>query len=226
MRSDLHPRARVEEFLGLGWWTDQTIDDLFRETAAARGDALAIVDPANRRDLVGSDPRRLTWRELDSEVTRLAARLLDLGVRRGDLIGAQLPNTVELAELYLAAWTLGAGVSPMAMQYREHEILTMGGAADFDLVVTCQRFGDRSPAASIASVLDQLPSVRHLVTLGAEEEAGLSGLPADAVTHLVPSPASEADCGSWQSTGRRTPTSPTTWSRSAGPRARRACPRA
>ena len=35
---------------------------------AARGDALAVVDPANREALLGSPPRRLTWRELDDEV--------------------------------------------------------------------------------------------------------------------------------------------------------------
>ena len=193
MRDNLHPRSRVDQFLELGWWTDQTIDDLFRETAAARDDALAIVDPANRRELVGSDPRRLTWREVDSEVTALAARLRELGVRRGDLIGAQLPNTIELAELYLAAWTLGAGVSPMAMQYREHEILAMAGTADLDLLVTTQTFGGRSPAAAMADVLDQLPTVRRLVTFGAAEEAGLSGRPADEVPHLVPAPATDDD---------------------------------
>lgn len=192
MRSQLHPRNRVEQFLGLGWWTDQTIDDLFRETAAARGDALAIVDAANRRELVGSDPRRLSWRELDSEVTHLAARLLELGVGRGDLIGVQLPNAIELAEVYLAAWTIGAGVSPMAMQYREHEIVTMGETAEFDVVITCQRFGDRSPAAAVDGARDRL-TARALVTLGAQDEAGLSGLAGEAVTHVVPGPATAAD---------------------------------
>jgi acyl-CoA synthetase len=193
MREALHPQDKVQDFLARGWWTDQTVDDLFRETAADRGDALAIVDPANRRELLGSDPRRLTWAEVEAEVTHLAARLLELGVGRGDLVGAQLPNTIELAELYLAAWTLGAGVSPMAMQYREHEVVTMGETAEFDVVVTCQRFGDRSPAASVVDVLDQLPSVRAVVTLGAAEEDGLSGLDADRVTHVVPTAATEAE---------------------------------
>jgi acyl-CoA synthetase len=193
MREALHPAARVEDFLERGWWTNQTIDEIFRETAAARGDALAIVDPANRRDLVGSDPRRLSWAEVDSEVTHLAARLLELGVRRGDLIGAQLPNTIELAELYLAAWTLGAAVSPLAMQYREHEIVTMGTTAEFDLLVTCQRFGGRSPAAAVADSLGDLPSVRLLLTMGAAEEEGTAGVTDWSITHLVPGAASAED---------------------------------
>ncbi|MXG92048.1 class I adenylate-forming enzyme family protein [Nocardioides flavescens] len=192
-RHDLHPRERVEDFLERGWWTDETIDAVFRETARERGDALAIVDPANRVDLLGSEPRRLTWTEVDSEVTHLAARLLELGVGPGDLVGVQLPNTIELAELYLAAWTIGAGVSPMAMQYREHELETMAGTADFDVFVTCQRFGDRSPAAAAVEMLDRLPSVRRVLTLGAAEEAGGSGLGADLVQHLVPGPATADD---------------------------------
>ena len=226
MRDNLHPRDRVEHFIGLGWWTEETIDGVFRETARERGDALAIVDPANRRDLVGSDPRRLSWREVEAEVTHLAAQLLAAGVRRGDLVGAQLPNTIELAELYLAAWTLGAGVSPMAMQYREHEIETMGSTAEFDVVVTCQHFGDRSPAASVVAVLDRLPSVRTVLTLGAAEEAELSGLPSEQVRHLVPAPASEDDERVVAEHRAAHPTDPNDWSRCAGPRAPRACPRA
>jgi acyl-CoA synthetase len=191
-RLDLHPRSRVEDYLARGWWSGETIDQIFREQAVRRGDALAIVDPANRRALLGSDPRRLTWTEVDTEVTALAARLLEAGVRRGDLIGAQLPNAVELAELYLAAWTIGAAVSPLAMQYREHELVTMANTAEFDVMVTCCRFGDRSPAATIEALLGELPSVRRLITFGdAEEAAGIAlGVP---VLQLVPEPARPGD---------------------------------
>src|SRR6478736_9961617 len=97
----LHPPERVADYRSKGWWGEQTLDGLFADQVNARGDALAVVDPANRAALLGSSPRRLTWRELDDEVTALAARLLSLGLVRGDVVAVQLANSVELVEVYL-----------------------------------------------------------------------------------------------------------------------------
>lgn len=184
----LHPQSRVEDYLERGWWTRDTLDQLFLDQVAARGDATAIVDPANRRDLVGSDPRRVTWNELEAEVTHLAARLVDRGIARGDVIGVQLPNSIELAEIYLAAWSLGAVVSPLAMQYREHELVTMANRAEFVALVTVSQFGSRTPAADAVAVRDRIPTLRSVLTFGADSEA--SDAP-DA--HIVPAAASEDD---------------------------------
>lgn len=190
-RLNLHPQSRVDHFLEGGQWTPETIDGMFRATAARRGDALALVDPANRAALAGDAGRRLTWREVDSEVTALAARLARAGVRRGDTIGIQLANGVELTEMLIAAWTLGATVSPLAMQYREHEITTMGNAAEFDWVVAARAFGDRHPADDFARLRDQLRTVRGVFSYG------LPGDPLDenstGVTHLFPAAATAAD---------------------------------
>jgi acyl-CoA synthetase (AMP-forming)/AMP-acid ligase II len=190
-RLNLHPQSRVDHLLAEGQWTSETIDGMFRATAARRGDALALVDPANRAALAGGAARRLTWREVDSEVTALAARLAEAGVQRGDTIGVQLANGVELTEMLIAAWTLGATVSPLAMQYREHEITTMGNAAEFDWVVAARAFGDRHPADEFARLRDQLPTVRGVFSYG---------LPGDAlsenstgVTHLFPAAATSTD---------------------------------
>lgn len=188
VKRGLHPNARVEDYLARGWWTNETLDQVFRDQVAVRGEAVAIIDPANRRDLVGSDPRRVTWNELESEVTHLAARLLDHGIGRGDVIGVQLPNSVELAEVYLAAWSIGAVVSPLAMQYREHELVTMANRAQFLTLITTARFGDRAPAAAAIAAIERIPSMRSVLTIGAAEEATH-----DSLAHIVPAPASELE---------------------------------
>lgn len=183
----LHPQSRVQDYLDRGWWTDETIDDVFRGQVAGRGGELAIVDPANRKALVGSDPRRLTWAELDSEVTHLAAQLLDLGVGRGDVVGIHLPNSLEIAEVYLAAWTIGAVVSPLAVQYREHEVVTMASKAGFDALITTHQFSGRPMAAQNLALREQIPSLRHVIAFGYPDER-----PDDAsaeIVDIVPSPA-------------------------------------
>ncbi|WP_211247567.1 class I adenylate-forming enzyme family protein [Cryptosporangium arvum] len=183
MSRGLHPAEKVADYQARGWWSDETVDQLFRDRVAERGDHLAIVDPANRAALLGGEPRRLTWSELDGEVTWLAARLLELGLRRGDVLGVQLPNTVELAEVYLAAWTIGVIVSPLPMQYREREIAEMAAQASFRAYVTVATFGGRSPAAEVASVRDRLPALEHVVTFGRPGEGAA----------WVPVPASAED---------------------------------
>lgn len=190
IRRGLHPAEKVADYQARGWWSEETVDQLFAHQVATRGPLLAVVDPANRQALLGSAPRRLTWSELDAEVTFLAARLLEHGLRRGDVLGVQLPNTVELVEVYLAAWTIGVVISPLPMQFREHEVVDLADEAEFAAFITCARFGDRMPAAEAAGALDRMPTVRRLVAFGPPGE--LEHLP-HGVEALSSAAASEAD---------------------------------
>lgn len=184
----LHPEAKVADYQARGWWTDETVERLFAEQVRTRGRHLAVVDPANREALLGSPPRRLTWAELDGEVTHLAAVLLQLGLRRGDVLGVQLPNTIELVEVYLAAWAIGVVVSPLPMQYREREIVGMATQAAFAAYVTAARFGGRSPVAEVLAVGDQLPTVRTVIAFGAPSEVEEL---VDGAYAVTPAPATE-----------------------------------
>ncbi|GAC56578.1 putative fatty-acid--CoA ligase [Gordonia hirsuta DSM 44140 = NBRC 16056] len=185
----LYGPDKIARFRKTGAWTDATIDQVFTDRVAERPDAVALVDPANNLELVGTAPRRLTWRELDDEVTALAARLLDAGIEPFDVIGVHMPNGIELVELYLAAWRIGAVVSPLAMQYREYEIVTMGVAADFAAMVTVPHFGDRETAAEALALAECLPNLKFVATLTAEPAAE----PVDGAVAIVSAPAGAAD---------------------------------
>ena len=104
------------------WWTDTTVDDLFRAATAADRGRPAVIDPANRAALGLGEPQRLGYAELDSRIDAIAAQLLGLGLRRGDIVLVQLPNIWEGVALYLVAARLGLVLSPVAMQYRRHEL--------------------------------------------------------------------------------------------------------
>ncbi|TDP91013.1 class I adenylate-forming enzyme family protein [Labedaea rhizosphaerae] len=150
----LHPPERVADYTARGWWTPDTMDDLFRARVAERADALAVVDPANKLDLVGTEPLRLTWTELAAEVDRLATGLVRRGLGAGDVLAVQLPNTVELVAVYFAAWRLGVVVCPLPVQFRAYEqrgLTASAGAVGF---VTTRRIGKRAHAVEAAEVLD------------------------------------------------------------------------
>lgn len=116
------PPERVADYRRRGWWRGVTVDAVFRDAVAARGDAEALVDAPNRPALVGTPPRRLTYGELDAEVDTLAHVLTSLGVARGDVVATQFPNLVEGVIAFLACARMGAILSPIAMAYREHEL--------------------------------------------------------------------------------------------------------
>ena len=56
MARGLHTPERVADYTAKGWWSDETVDQLFGEQVATRGGASALVDPANRRAPRGADP--------------------------------------------------------------------------------------------------------------------------------------------------------------------------
>ena len=118
----LTPADRVREFEERGWWRGESVDALTRRAVAQGGSSEALVDPFNRRSLDGRDPERLTWEALDERVDRLASVLLSEGLRKDDIVLAQLPNTIDAVLLFLACARLGAVLSPVAMPYRAHEL--------------------------------------------------------------------------------------------------------
>lgn len=113
-----------------GWWGDQTLSDLFFANAANHPQRLALVDAPNRADFAFGTPRRLTYGELQAEVERYAGALVAAGIGRDDVIIIQLPNISEFVSLYFAAATIGAIVSPVAVQYRTHELSAMFGIVE------------------------------------------------------------------------------------------------
>ena len=45
------PAEVIDRYRRQGWWTDTTVDDLFRAATAADRGRLAVIDPANRAAL-------------------------------------------------------------------------------------------------------------------------------------------------------------------------------
>lgn len=179
----LHPAERVAEYTRAGWWDGETTDSLLRERVRTHPSRLALVDPLNKADLVGMPVRRLSWAELDADVDRFAAVLLRHGIGQGDVVGVQLPNIVELVCVYLACWRIGVIVSPLPVQYREHETVQLGGLAEFTAFITAVRVGEREIAAEVDALRDRLPRLRLLFVYGASNAAADAP---DAASHRTP----------------------------------------
>jgi acyl-CoA synthetase (AMP-forming)/AMP-acid ligase II len=154
---------KIAAYTQAGWWGERTLWDLFCEHLRLKPQAEAVVDACNRGDFAHGQPRRLSWAELAREVDRMSELLLDLGLARDDVLLAQMPNSVEQFVVYLSCARLGLLLSPVPIQYREHELTHILKLTQARAVVTFAHIGPPGKAqASAAMWLALQQEHRHL----------------------------------------------------------------
>ncbi|MBT3702352.1 MAG: acyl--CoA ligase [Alphaproteobacteria bacterium] len=100
------PAQDAARYIRDGLWTQARIPDYLDEHAAARADAVALTD----------QNKSLTWAELHNRCHRLAASLQSKGLRRGDIVVANLPAGINQVVAYLAILICGAVFLPLPPQ--------------------------------------------------------------------------------------------------------------
>ncbi|MGN6606726.1 MAG: AMP-binding protein [Jatrophihabitans sp.] len=168
----LYADDQVAAFERDGWWDGTTWVDQFRRRVTEFGERISLVDPLNRESITDGPPRRLTWLEVDDEVDRLARALFRAGVRQDDVVGVQLPNTVELAMVFIATATLGAIACPFPIQYGGHELGQMGELAGLTTFVTTTRARSARPADTAVGLVGRIPTLTTVLCWGDATPAG------------------------------------------------------
>ena len=74
-----------------------SIGEMWNESVKLYKDDLALQDPS----------RKVTYGELDAEISKFRAILKQNGLNKGDFVGVFAPNTIEWAKAFLAIETLG-----------------------------------------------------------------------------------------------------------------------
>jgi acyl-CoA synthetase len=146
---------RAARYRALGLWDDQRIGNLVPNQAARTPD----------RELFVFEGRRVSYREFDAWVTTVASDLVRRGVRRGDRVMVQLPNSLEALVLQVAAFRIGAIDMPVIPIYREHEVRQIVAESRPAVVAAAARLGSREPAAELDAIFAALghePAVRYI----------------------------------------------------------------
>ena len=128
------------------------IGSLFSRHAKYRPNHLAVV----------FGDQRLTHKEFNRNINRLAHALLDAGIGRGDKIATVLPNCIELLEVYWAVAKIGAVVVPFSTLLLETAMKSLLRDADAVMVVTNSTFV--SMMDNIRSELPGISDDRYLLT--------------------------------------------------------------
>ena len=172
----LIPQEKIDRYTASGWWGERTLDDCFRANCAAHPEREAVVDALNRTDFTDGAPRRLSYAALDVEVVRMAQVLLDHGLVKDDIVVVQLPNGVEQYIVYLACARTGLVVSPVPVQYREHELEHVLGVTRARGVVTAARIGRHAHAEMYRQLGPRHPRIARLFAWGENVPEGVVAL--------------------------------------------------
>lgn len=78
---------------------------------------------------------RITYRELHRLTNRIALKLLQLGFKKGDILGICLPDWPEYSLMYYACAKIGVITSPISPRYREKEFSMILGHTEAKAVV-------------------------------------------------------------------------------------------
>ncbi len=108
------------------------IGTLLPRHARYRGDHPALI--------VGD--RRLSYRQLNAYVNRLANALLGAGLRKGEKFATVLPNCLEMMASYWAAAKTGLVIVPMSPLLQDGGLVSLLNDSDAALVLGGASFAD------------------------------------------------------------------------------------
>ena len=145
-----------------GFWADRRLQEFLDEAVLEDPTRTATVDARGR----------LTFGELAEQTDLVASALLDLGVRPGDVVGAQLPNWNEFVVLMLAVERIGAVMNPVAPIFRMRELSGMYELARPVLTVIPDSFRGFDFPQLHAELAEATPSLREIVVIGEDQGAG------------------------------------------------------
>ncbi len=155
---------RVAYYEEKGYWKPYTLGDHLKSWSKSYTDRIAIVDSG----------RRLSYTELDNDVSELAAGLYELGIRKGDRVIVQLPNSIEFVETCLAMFRLGA-VPIMTMPANGVlEIDAFCSLAEPVAYITTDSFLGVDYYGLVNSMMKKHACLKHLISDNGKLEGSLS----------------------------------------------------
>ena len=150
------PEDVAARYRASGLWERVTIGEMFARSARRSPDKLALVH----------GDERLTYAALLARCQDRAARFAGIGLRPGDLVLMQLPNTVEFVVSYLALAIIGV-VPVMALRaHRQTEVrhfLRASGATAYLIPDVVGGFDFRVMAGQMQG---EFPGLNHVLVTG------------------------------------------------------------
>jgi fatty-acyl-CoA synthase len=138
-----------------------SITELFRHGAQVYPDSEIIT-------FEGEQARHTSYAKVAERVNRLAGALRTLGIVPGDRVGTLSWNHQEHMEAYFAIPCMGAVLHTLNLRLPPPQLAQIINHAEDRVVIV-----DDSLAPLLAAVIDQCPSIEHVIVVGSGEISGL-----------------------------------------------------
>jgi amino acid adenylation domain-containing protein len=115
---------------------DEILADLLEASARRTPEQTALI----------AGERRLSYRELDEQASLAASRLIEAGIRPGDIVGLWMPRGIELLVMQAAIAKAGAAWLPVDEDTPVERLLVCMEDAGSPALVSSERMGDRLAA--------------------------------------------------------------------------------
>ncbi|MBI4968982.1 MAG: acyl--CoA ligase [Rhodospirillales bacterium] len=159
----VYPEAEVRRWKAEGYWTDAMPHHALADWAARTPEASALIGPA----------QTLSYAALLDKVRRTAAGFQTLGLKRGDVIGFQLPNIPDFMIAYLGAQMMGAVPCMLHMPYRTGELEPLIAHAQ-PKAILCMGAGEKYDAPALMRQMQaKAPFLKTIIAVGAKAPPGV-----------------------------------------------------
>ena len=108
----------IEHFISRNIWGKKSIDFHFRQKTQTNRSDVGLSGYSICQDQF----IKLKYAQIQTIIDNVARQLLFSGLKTGDILALQLPNSIESQILYLACWQQGMVVAPLPTLWREHDI--------------------------------------------------------------------------------------------------------
>jgi len=131
--------------------------------------------PADTAIIEHNTGETVTWKHFETSVSAFAAKLLSIGLVKGDIVATSLPLLKEHVYLIYACYRIGVTIAPLDLRLKAKEIIycmeKMNPKAYF--------FLGKTPVADfrpiIKEVMAAVPTIRHWVQFQKEPELIMEG---------------------------------------------------
>jgi acyl-CoA synthetase (AMP-forming)/AMP-acid ligase II len=126
--------------------------------------------------LIAAETREeITWKQFDTAVSAVAAKLLALGLRKGSVIATSLPLLKEHVYLLYACHRVGVLVAPLDLRLTAPEVLSCFARVQPQAYFFLGQTPGRDFRPLIAQVMAGAPPVRYWVQVQRESELVMAG---------------------------------------------------
>lgn len=161
-----HSEKTIAKFEQAGYWNKDILPDYLKRWAEDEPERVAL--RATEKDV--------TFGEFYRSSLRLANSLLAMGLKKGDVVGIQMPNVPEYMISYMGVTMMGGVLATMHMPYRGGEMEPLLNHGKAKAVICTAPMANHDAPATMLELKKKVATLEHVLVAGEDAPEGTVSL--------------------------------------------------